>query len=873
MSVLVDSSFRITRRGTIRTSVNERYLRDDISCGIQNCQQCDVLINKLSQEHPIIVPDATSISTQMAFFESSHASNILLLDSVVNTLSATVYKRIRNLVTTSPQSFHVFANLNHRPSAIPADSSPSEVIQSTLHWFSIHTNAQIVLLTEDESLTSTISKLNLHNLSSMSTHSFVSTFMPSAIDIVLPSRDACVSFSSRFNGYPPHVEESAALSAVSKGKAFVGTFRASRFNPFKGTVTGSKLETPINLIDRNGVNRAMDGDRVVVIMDEDKGQVVSILNRNLRDFCGSIEPPSESAMVGNVYFYPVAENLPRFKLKLPKNPKDYVGKRLVVRVDDWSDFDLFPTAHVVRVIGDIGNRLVESEVILIEHQVPYNEFGKAVLDCLPPSNYVISQSERSKRFDFTRLPICSIDPPGCKDIDDALHARYVVKEGRTLVEVGVHIADVTHFVTPNTAIDTEAWRRSTTTYLVDRRVDMLPRLLTEDLCSLRCNVERFAFSCIWVMDPTDNFKIVETSFGKSIIKSQAAFTYSEAQIRKDDVSLKDELTESIRLLNKVALSLRESRVLNGALVLASTAVKFSMDEITREPVDVSEYETVETNYLVEEFMLLANHSVAHQIYTSFPSTALLRRHPSPLPSAFDSLIASLKPLGITLNFESNLELAKSLEGVPKRYEKYVKQQVTRCMALAQYFSCGEYERSQYFHYGLSLDLYTHFTSPIRRYADCVVHRLLAASLGVAPLPFELSHKDRVSEICQVLNHRHKNAQDAGRMSMVVTSLLLLDQPTKQHGIVTKVLEKGVVVFVPKYGVEALVRLDARSDFVLKEELSEVHVGGRKLTLFDRVDVILKVDEHARTHALKPSITLIFLEGIQSAQKIDLNEEE
>ncbi|KAL0231767.1 hypothetical protein GEMRC1_011171 [Eukaryota sp. GEM-RC1] len=877
------SSLPNHKKGSVRNVITERYLRDDIFCGLESCPICDFQNNPLlSADYPIIIPDIAAAASQVAFLESEYANNVIFLDTVLKSLPTTVYKRLRKVIIPGPDSsfrrLHVFANEHHRSSAIALSSSPSEHIISAVQWLSSHLSVPVILLSDNLELQTQSTELGLN---ASTTYDYVSTTLPDALDIVLPPQEVTRLQSTFFSGYTPHIPVDAALAAVARGSALSGSFRASRFNPFKGTVSGKKIDVPIEIDGRDHVNRAMDGDSVVVELlpendwkdgETPSGRVVSILSRAWRDFCGSIDPPVEGIISNICYFIPVNSSLPKFKVRLPRKFDDYIGKRLVTRVDDWSVNELFPTAHVVRIIGDLGVRVVEGEVILIEHQVPYNEFGSAVLACLPPSNYSLPSENRSKDLTSQDFPFALSIPPGCRDIDDALHARWIIEDdGKSYVEVGVHIADVTHFVKPHTSIDEEAFRRSTTCYLVDKRVDMLPRLLTEDLCSLRCNVERCAFSVVWKLDPSQNFKILETKFGKSVIKSQASFTYADAQRRKDDPSLTDELTESVRLLHRVALALREKRMEKGALVLASTAVQFSLDETTREPFDVQEYESLEVNYLVEEFMLLANHSVAHQIFSHYPSHALLRRHPSPPPHAFDKLIAAIEPLGISLSCESNKALAESLNRVPKKYEKYLKQQVTQCMALAKYFSSGQFEPSEFFHYGLSLDLYTHFTSPIRRYADVIVHRLLAASIGYEPLDSTLAHKDRVSTLSETLNFRHKNAQDAGRQSMVVTSLLLLKDPIQQRGIVTKILEKGVVVFVPKFGVDSLVKLSDRGDFSF-ENGSQVSVGGRRIKLFDKLDVLVSVDEHAKTHTLKAAVQILFLEHSRTSFKLDLTEE-
>ncbi len=239
-------------------------------------------------------------------------------------------------------------------------------------------------------------------------------------------------------------------------------------------------------------------------------------------------------------------------------------------------------------------------------------------------------------------------PGGAQDIDDALHVREL-PDGT--LEVGVHIADVSHFVKAGTAIDAEAADRGNTTYLVDRRLDMLPGLLTEHLCSLKGGIERFAFSAVWIM--TREGATLDEKFGKTLIRSRAALTYAEAQARMDDAAQTNEIAVSIRLLNSIAKILRGRRIAAGALTLASPEVRFLLDSETHDPLSVEAYALRETNALVEEFMLLANTAVAARITRAYPRCAMLRRHPAPSKRSFDQLVAAAETVGIKLDVSSS----------------------------------------------------------------------------------------------------------------------------------------------------------------------------------------------------------------------------
>jgi exosome complex exonuclease DIS3/RRP44 len=262
------------------------------------------------------------------------------------------------------------------------------------------------------------------------------------------------------------------------------------------------------------------------------------------------------------------------------------NKWIVVKIDFWDENSPYPTGHYVRTIGDVNDRAIESEVILLEHSIPSEPFTPSVIACLPPKNWKITaENTASDRVDLRHLAVCSIDPPGCKDIDDALHAR-MLPNG--LLEVGVHIADVSFYVRPNTALDTEAARRATTTYLCQRRLDMLPGLLTETLCSVRGNVDRFVFSVIWTLDPKTADEI-SVRFHRSIVHSKRAMTYGDAQTFLDDPSLKGDVADSVRLLHGVAQKLRAKRIAAGALQLASPEVRFQIDSETHDPIAVEMY--------------------------------------------------------------------------------------------------------------------------------------------------------------------------------------------------------------------------------------------------------------------------------------------
>jgi len=506
----------------------------------------------------------------------------------------------------------------------------------------------------------------------------------------------------------------------------------------------------------------------------------------------------------------------------------------------------------------VGERDTESKVILHEHGVITREFSDAVLKCLPAADYYPSPEEIASRKDLRDRIVCSIDPPGCKDIDDALHCRKL-ENGNW--EVGVHIADVSHYVKPDSAIDEEAQQRCTTVYLVEKRTDMLPSLLTTDLCSLVGHRDRLCFSCLWEVKP-DTAEIVNVEFCKAIICSSGALTYYQAQAMHDDPNDKTELTESIRRLTIIARLMRAARNANGALELASSEVKFEMDSETHDPTDVKEYQKVEMMKVIEEFMLLGNRSVADHIAKVFPAFAVLRRHPPPKADALKKLEAVLGQQGFKeFKFGSNLELAQSLERATKPDDPYfnvlVRTLVCRCMNQAVYFPTGECDPLDFPHYGLAIDRYTHFTSPIRRYADVLVHRLLAASLGLWAVPPMFTDKERIKEQCGTINLKKRNADWSGRASVELHTYLFFEKNGSQEvdSVVIRCRKNGIQVSVPRFGIEGVAQIQQEDwNFDDDEEVLSSKDGKLKIKPFDHVWV--RIEATKKDFRLKTELTFL-----------------
>ena len=270
------------------------------------------------------------------------------------------------------------------------------------------------------------------------------------------------------------------------------------------------------------------------------GKIVGIIKRKWRQYCGILQPNISKGGARHM-FLPSDRKIPRVIIETRQAEKLF-SQRIIVAIDQWPRHSRSPQGHFVRGLGPLGDKATENEVLLLEHDVPHSKFSEEVLSFLPKMPWVITEKDLADRVDLREVTVCSVDPPNCTDIDDALHAR---KLSCGKIEVGVHIADVSHFIRPGNAMDKEAASRATTVYLVDKRIDMVPELLSSNLCSLRGNVERFAFSCIWELD--ENANVLSTKFHKSLIKSKSAMTYEEAQLLIDDPNKNDDVTLSLRL--------------------------------------------------------------------------------------------------------------------------------------------------------------------------------------------------------------------------------------------------------------------------------------------------------------------------------------
>lgn len=850
--------------------------------------------------------DTNVVLHQIDVLEENALCNVIILQTVLEEVkhqNTAVYQRLLEIIGNTSRNFYSFVNEHHKETYVERNPGEKQndrndrAIRKAVSWYRSHLSIEnvsdqfpeIILITDDEKNRKFAQEEGIICCSAQDYVENVNGF-PGLSDKL--SKNVIPESCSKDALYTAHLTPSQIQFGLKNNSLHQGVFYASRDNFLEGTATVSSYDKPILLQGHLGINRAVDGDIVAIeilprdqwsrpsdIVLEDKqedpgdnleeeaellkavkaiesedvtptGKVVGIIRRKWRQYCGILVPSKYPGATRHLVT-PAEKKIPRVRIETRQSDV-LASQRILVAFDSWPRNSRYPLGHFVRALGPIGTKSAENEVLLLEHDIPHARFSETVLACLPPNDWTISPEEVQKRVDLRSVCICSVDPPGCTDIDDALHGKLLEKltpDGLKTYEVGVHIADVTYFVRPDSALDKEAALRSTTVYLVDRRIDMVPALLSSDLCSLRGGEERLTFSCVWELD--ENARILSTKFHKSVIKSRAAMTYEEAQMAIDDKKRNDEVAVSLRILNMLAKKLKKGRLDNGALLLASPEIRFQVDSETHDPVEVQTKAIYETNSLVEEFMLLANVSVAEKIATDFPQCAMLRRHPAPPPDHFDTFVKAAKQQGFNLDVTSNKSFSKSLDAavIPGRpfFNTLLRIMATRCMQQALYFSSGTKTQEEFYHYGLACPIYTHFTSPIRRYADIIVHRLLASSIGADVTHATLIDVKVADSVCENLNYRHRQAQYAGRASVALNTHILFNNRVEIVSAVVLVVKRNALqVLIPKYGLEGPIYLP-NDKFKYNEEEHYQVCDDIILKTFDELTIRLSLDRKNVQH--------------------------
>nr|CAG4640770.1 EOG090X047D [Eulimnadia texana] len=568
------------------------------------------------------------------------------------------------------------------------------------------------------------------------------------------------------------------------------------------------------------------------------GKVVFIKEyKHSRITVGSLKPwdLSSNPVKGDftwALFSPKDHRVPRLKVMLKGQQREFLQKPdylYVARIVKWEDVK-YPLGELGCELGQSGDLEVETIRILTEHDVDYKPHENSALKSLPQLPWSIPAEEMASRRDYRDACIFTIDPPDARDLDDAVFGEYLglADDGVTkLYRVSVHIADVSYFLTEGSPLDEIAASRATSTYLVDRVIPMLPSVLCEHLCSLNPGEDRLAFSVEWTMN--DRGEILDEWFGRSVIRSCAKLSYDHAQAiieNRDNVSWPaitaphtlDDIRRSVLLLQDIATCLRAERFKQGALRIDLPRLHFVMDWETRQPLGCRIYELKDSNRLIEELMLLANTRVAMKLYSSFPEVAVLRSHPPPQLRMLQQLSNNLAAVGIHLDTSSSAALQASMwkliqssqnNDLPT-YARYlvVSNMLAKPMKCAQYICSGVIKNEDHFrHYALSVPLYTHFTSPIRRYADVLVHRLLSAALGHN----SVSHwkPGDIKKLVDNCNDRKLAAKGVQELHTTLHFGALLKRcgPVDAKAVVQTVLDRSVDVIIIHLGLAKRIYLD------------------------------------------------------------------
>jgi ribonuclease R len=498
-----------------------------------------------------------------------------------------------------------------------------------------------------------------------------------------------------------------------------------------------------------------------------------------------------------------------------------VGNKVVFKIIDYPDQSKFPRAEIIEILGKQGDHHTEMHAILAEYGLP-EKFEDEVNSASDLLNASISESEIKKREDFRGVLTFTIDPDTAKDFDDAISYKKL-EDGN--FEIGVHIADVSHYVKPDDIIDKEAIKRGTSVYLVDRVVPMLPFNLSDSICSLVPNEDRLTFSVIFEISP--EFKLLKTRFSKTIIHSDKRFSYEEAQeiLNKKEGLYYDELAHILSFTQY----LTKKRFDNGALNFESTEYKFVLDEHFK-PLSMAVKQRQSTNRLIEELMLLANQSVATFIYTQKPRKPFVyRTHDEPSDLKITELKKFVAKFGYTLQIDNEKILRDSINKLSLAIEGKIEQDVIQSMCIRS-MSKASYTPNKPSHYGLAFEYYTHFTSPIRRYPDVIVHRLLFGYLNGQTMA-EICHwnMDQLDGICKHCSKMEITASEAERASIKYKQAEWMEQHIGQkfEGVITGLTDFGMFVEIKKFKCEGMVRLNSIIGDHYEYDSSMMAVIGRK----------------------------------------------
>ncbi len=590
-------------------------------------------------------------------------------------------------------------------------------------------------------------------------------------------------------------------------------------------------------ISANNTYRSLNGDKVKVFLFPKRkgrkieGQIIEIISRDKKQHVGTIEITKNFAyLIPDSKSSPVDIFIPKSAVNKAKN-----GQKVIVKITDWPKHSKNPFGEVTKILGYPGDNNVEMQSILAEHDFPLS-FPANTEKEAENISAEIKNSEIKNRKDYRRVFTITIDPRDARDFDDALSLQ---KLNNGNWEVGIHIADVSHYVKPASMLNKEAYKRGTSVYLVDRVIPMLPEKLSNFVCSLRPNEEKLCFSAVFEMD--NNAKVIIKWFGKTIINSNRRFNYGEAQ--KIIETEKGDYAEEICVLNNLATKLRIERFKNGAINFQTQEVKFNLDK-NGKPIGIYIKEQKEANKLIEEFMLLANYHVAKFIGKrkgkQKPKTFIYRIHDKPNAEKLNTFVRFLEKLGYNLNINTQKNLSKSLNNLFNEISGKAEENMIETIAIRT-MSKAEYSTHNIGHYGLAFHYYSHFTSPIRRYPDLVTHRLLNWYLHNEP---SVNQKE-YEEICEHSSEMERKAVGAERDSVKYKQAeFLSDKVGKEFsGLISGVSKWGLYVEIEENKCEGMIHLkDMKDDFYYLDEDNYRIIGqsfGNTYKLGDKVNIKVK----------------------------------
>lgn len=562
-----------------------------------------------------------------------------------------------------------------------------------------------------------------------------------------------------------------------------------------------------------------------------EGRVVGIVKRALEQVIGTLKFYKKFAVV-----VPDRLNI-QFDIIVPmdKLAEALDGDKVVVKITDWSQAS--PAGEVVHVLGASGSHELEMQTILIHNGFNLAWPEEVLEECLSlPED--ISEEEIARRRDFRQITTFTIDPITAKDFDDALSIR-TLENGNT--EVGVHIADVSHYVKPGTAIDKEAYFRSTSVYLVDRVCPMLPEKLSNELCSLRPLEESLCYSAVFEIDP--EYKVVERWFGRTVIFSDHRFSYEDAQEVLD--SGEGPFAEELKKLNKIARALRKKRFRDGAITFETDELQFKVDELGQ-TLEIFVKERKEAHLLIEDFMLLANREVATLMARKSKAKEIpfpYRVHDLPDPDRLLDFQKFARELGFNLQIDTPKQISKSFNKLAEAAKDNEKLRLLEPLAIRT-MAKAIYTTNNIGHYGLAFEFYTHFTSPIRRYSDVLVHRILDANLeGVYR-----EDKSTLETRCKHISDRERAAMTAERESIKYKQMEYLKERVGQEftGVISGVIESGMFVELDESRAEGMISFRTMAGFYMTAPYTAGSRTGDTYTIGQPVKVrIRKIDMTAR----------------------------